>query len=81
MLLGLPDHWLTYLYQFGVGGIFFLAGLLVIIKTGACDLRIRADRIWFSALIIGFVGLATVYALWILAAVSIPTIATGTPLG
>ena len=76
MLLGLPDHWLTYLYQFGVGGIFFLAGLFVILKTGACDLKIRADRIWFSALIIGFVGLATVYALWILAAVNTPTLAT-----
>jgi hypothetical protein len=77
MLLGLPNHWLTYLYQFGVGGVFFIAGLLVILKTGACDLKIRADRIWFSALIIGYLGLVTVFALWILAAVKTPSLVSG----
>lgn len=75
-MLGLPDHWLTYLYQFGVGGLFFVAGLFVILKTGACDLKIRADRVWFTALVLGFVGLATVYALWILVSVNTPTLAS-----
>jgi hypothetical protein len=73
MTLGIPDHWLTYLYQFGIGGLFFLGGLIVILKTGACDLKTKADRTWFSALVIGFLALATVYALWIYVSVSTPT--------
>ena len=78
MLTSLPDHWLTYLYQFGVGGLFFLAGLVVILKSGACDLKIAADRTWFRALVFGFLGLAVVFAVWIYLAVSTPTIAPAT---
>ena len=73
MILGIPDHWLTYLYQFGVGGLFFLGGVIVILKTGAYNLKTKADRTWFSALIIGFLALAAVYAFWIYISVSTPT--------
>ena len=78
MLLAIAEHWLTYLYQFGVGGFFFLAGLVLILKTGACDLKIAADRIWFRALVIGFLGLAAAYALWIYLSITTPTAAAFT---
>ncbi len=81
MGLAIPEHWLTYLYQFGVGGLFFLGGLILIVRTGACNLKIRADRTWFGALIIGFLALATVYAIWIYASVHTPTIAAGSEVG
>ena len=75
MHLAIPEHWITYLYQFGVGGLFFLGGLILILRTGACDLKIKADRTWFSALVIGFIALACAYAIWIYAAVHTPTMA------
>ncbi len=75
--MGIPEHWLTYLYQFGVGGFFFAAGLVLIIKTGACNLKIRADRIWFSALVAGYLFLASLYAVWIYASVHTPSVAEG----
>jgi len=79
MYWGIPDHWFTYLYQYGVGGLFFLGGLILILKTGACDLRIKADRTWFTALVIGYVALATVFAVWIYLAVNTPTLTAAAP--
>ncbi len=76
MFASIPEHWLTYLYQFGIGGLFFAAGLILILKTGACDLKIKGDRTWFGALIIGFLALAAVYAIWIYASVHTPTLAS-----
>lgn len=73
MLYAIPEHWLTYLYQFGIGGIFFAAGLFAILKTRACDLRIPADRTWFAALIIGYLALAGAFALWIYVATHTPS--------
>ncbi|KPJ61054.1 MAG: hypothetical protein AMJ46_03550 [Latescibacteria bacterium DG_63] len=64
-------HWLSYLYQFGVGGLIFAGSLLLILKTGACDLRIKHEKTWFRALIIGYCALALAYLLWILAALHI----------
>lgn len=75
--MGIPEHWLTYLYQFGVGGVFFAGGLILIIKTGACNLKIKADRTWFAALIVGYIFLASLYAVWIYASVSTPSVAEG----
>ncbi len=64
-------YWLQYIWQFGVGGIVFLSGLFLIVKSKSCDLKIREERKWFIYLIVGYVGLATVYFLWILAAIKI----------
>ncbi len=62
-------HWITYLYQFGIGGIAFVLGLWLILKSKACDLKSAGDRIWFWALIVGYAGLAGVFLLWTLVAV------------
>jgi hypothetical protein len=69
--LGDGVHWLTYLYQFGVGGLVFGGGLFLILRTRACDLSIKSEKTWFRALIIGYVALALAYLLWILAALHI----------
>ena len=60
--------WGTYLYQYLIGGLFFALSIFAIVKTGAVNLKLKKDRIWFAALIIGFVGLASVFALWTLLA-------------
>ncbi len=75
--MGIPEHWLNYFYQFGIGGLFFVAGLMLIVKTGACNLKVKADRTWFTALILGFVFLASLYAVWIYVSVATPSVAEG----
>ncbi len=64
----IPDYWWPYLYQYGVGGIVFLAGLWIILKTRACVLARRQDRFWFAVLIVGFLCYAGVHLSWYLAA-------------
>lgn len=61
-------HWLTYLYQYGLGGVVFLLGLFLIVKSRACDLSRRNERIWFLFLIVGFLWYAGLHLLWTLAA-------------
>ncbi|HHS51022.1 MAG TPA: hypothetical protein ENN07_07905 [candidate division Zixibacteria bacterium] len=61
--------WLTYLYQFIVGGIFFAAGVIYVIKSGSANLKLSEDRKWVIALIVGYFGLATVFAVWTILAI------------
>jgi len=58
------NGWLTYLYQFIVGGIFFAAGTIFVTKVKAADMKLKKERVWVIALIIGYVGLALVFGVW-----------------
>jgi hypothetical protein len=58
-------HWTTFLYHFGVGGIILALGLWTIVKTGACRLRSPKERLWFGALIAGYLWLFGIYFFWI----------------
>ena len=62
--------WGTYLYQFLVGGLFFLIAIIAIVKTGAADLSLKQDRKWFMWLIIGFILLALFILGWTLLALN-----------
>lgn len=64
-------YWLQYIWQFGIGGLVFLASLFLIVKSGACDLSVHEERKWFIYLIVGFCGLALVYFLWTLAGIKL----------
>lgn len=70
--LGEDNPWTSYLYLYGFGGGFFLMGVFIILRTGACQLDRGHDRIWFIILIAGFAFFATVHALWIVASLAIP---------
>ena len=45
--------WLPYLYLYGVGGLFFFAGLYLVIKSGALDLKRRSHRRGLGVLLFG----------------------------
>ncbi len=60
--------WLPYLYLYGVGGLFFLAGLIVVLKCGALNLQRPRHRRWAKVLILGFCWYASIHAVGILAA-------------
>ena len=71
-VLGEANPWTSYLYQYSFGLVFFAIGILLILKTKACQPGRGYDRRWFRALIGGFVFFASVHAIWILMAIYIP---------
>ena len=71
-VLGPSDPWTSYLYQYGLGSIVFLIGIVLIRRTKACVFERGSDKFWFNWLIFGFFFFAILHAVWILLAVSIP---------
>lgn len=61
--------WLPFFYLYGVGGLFFLAGLIVIRRSGSIDLSNPRNKNWMKVLYFGFIwymimhGAATFLAL------------------
>jgi hypothetical protein len=62
------DTWLPYIYLYGVGGIFFFFGLVIIRKSGAIDLNNKKHRHWYRVIIFGFFYFAAMHALLNIAA-------------
>ena len=55
---GGEGHWAPFLYQYLLGGLVFVIGLLVIRVSRACDFRRPDEATWFYALIGGYVTYA-----------------------
>jgi hypothetical protein len=47
--------WLPYIYLYGVGGIFFVIGIIITKRSGAMDFTKKKHRFWFKVLLFGFV--------------------------
>ncbi len=62
------NTWLPYIYLYGVGGVFFVAGMWITVKSGALDLKKKRHRFWFKVLIAGYFYFMAMHALWIVAA-------------
>lgn len=60
--------WLPYIYLYGLGGIFFISGMLLVKKAGAIDLTKKRHRYWYRVLVFGFFYFMILHAVWILAA-------------
>ena len=48
------NSWLPFIYLYGVGGFFFLVGMIIIRKSGAINLGIKRHRYWYRVLIFGY---------------------------
>ena len=70
--LGTANPWTCYLYQYGLGLVTFGVGILLILKTGACQLGRGRDSYWFKWLIAGMIIFMLVHAIWIVFALSYP---------
>ncbi|MEE9166102.1 MAG: hypothetical protein V3U24_01350 [Candidatus Neomarinimicrobiota bacterium] len=68
MILEFSRTWLPYIYLYGVGGIFFLVGLWIILRYRSLNLQLKRDRSWFRVLLFGFVWYAMIHAVVIWAA-------------
>lgn len=55
----LSHSWLPYLYQYGLGAIIFIVGLVITLKSGSFDPRQRVHRRWLSILVVGFIWFVT----------------------
>jgi hypothetical protein len=66
------DHfshsWLPYIYQYGLGAVIFIVGLIITLRSGSFDLTRRIHRLWLIVLMVGFVWFVTLHAAMTLAA-------------
>jgi len=60
--------WLPYLYLYGVGGLFFLIGMIIIRKSGALDWSKKTHRRWYKILLFGFFYFTLIHGILIIAA-------------
>lgn len=62
------NTWLPFIYLYGVGGIFFFAGMYIIVKSGSLNLKRKHHRNWFITLISGYIFFMVIHASLIMAA-------------
>ncbi|MBS4033207.1 MAG: hypothetical protein KGZ85_01965 [Ignavibacterium sp.] len=60
--------WLPYIYLYGVGGLFFIIGMITIKKSGGIDLTKKRHRYWWKVLIFGMIYFMIFHAVLIIAA-------------
>jgi len=65
--------WAPYIYLYGVGGIFFLSALFLVLRSRACRTNVRRDRFWLGVLAFGFIWFAGLHASGISASVMSPS--------
>ena len=47
--------WLPFIYLYGVGGIFFVLGLIIIRRSGSLELSNPKHQRWLKILYFGFI--------------------------
>lgn len=60
--------WLPFMYLYGVGGIFFLVGMVIIRKSNSLDLKKKVHKKWFKVLIFGYFYFVLIHAFLTIAA-------------
>lgn len=70
--LGPENPWTNYLYLYGFGFFYTGSGVLLILKSGACNLKRQRDLYWFKIIVGGWFYFACLHALWIYLSLSIP---------
>ena len=59
-MLDFSRTWLPFIYLYGVGGIAFVIGTILIIKTNALNLSSQSHKNWFIILLFGFIYYAEI---------------------
>jgi len=68
--------WIPYIYLYGVGGLLFLIGVVVTIKSGSLDIKRPSHRVWLQVLFFGLLWFMVMHALWNLAALEVLSLKT-----
>lgn len=61
--------WLPFLYLYGVGGIAFVLGMVLILRTEALRTTFDRHKKWVYILLYGFLFYAGIHALFIYLAI------------
>jgi len=48
------EIWLPFIYLYGVGGVLFLIGMIIVSKSGSLNLKLKRHKYWFRVLIFGY---------------------------
>lgn len=68
-MLDFSRSWLPFIYQYGLGGVIFVVGIILTLKSGSFSPRSNPKhKKWFSILILGYVWYFVMHGAWILAA-------------
>ncbi|MDY0083412.1 MAG: hypothetical protein RBR74_09545 [Ignavibacteriaceae bacterium] len=62
------NTWLPFIYLYGVGGLFFVSGLIIIRKSKAINMEKKRHRYWWKVSLFGFFYFMAIHALLILSA-------------
>ncbi|MCZ7602148.1 MAG: hypothetical protein QY331_13740 [Melioribacteraceae bacterium] len=62
--------WLPFIYLYGVGGIFFTIGMVLVKKAGGYNPAKRRHRYWWKVTIFGFFYFVVLHFVWILLALN-----------
>tara|TARA_Y100000031_G_scaffold125637_1_gene142197 strand:+ start:74 stop:379 length:306 start_codon:yes stop_codon:yes gene_type:complete len=54
MMLDFSRTWLPFIYLYGVGGIIFILGMVLVLRSRSLNLKRRYHRIWLFILFLGF---------------------------
>jgi len=60
--------WWPFLYLYILGGLLFLAGIIITIKSGSFDLKRPSHQKWFWVLIFGYIWYFALHGAMTLAA-------------
>ncbi|PID60702.1 MAG: hypothetical protein CR986_03650 [Ignavibacteriae bacterium] len=67
-MLSFFDTWVPFLYLYGVGGFFFLVGMIIIKRSGAINLQKKNHRYWYRVLIFGYFYFVALHSFFIILA-------------
>ncbi|MBH31152.1 MAG: hypothetical protein CMG71_04070 [Candidatus Marinimicrobia bacterium] len=67
-MLDFARTWLPFIYLYGVGGLAFLVGMVLILRTKALNPERRRHSRWFKVLLFGFVFYVGLHSAFILLA-------------
>ena len=67
-MLDFSRTWLPFIYLYGVGGIIFLLGMVLVLRSDSLNLKRRHHRIWLFILFLGFAWYVVIHSTVSLAA-------------
>lgn len=67
-MLDFSRTWLPFIYLYGVGGIIFILGMILILRSRSLNLKRRYHRIWLFILFLGFAWYVVIHSTVTLAA-------------
>lgn len=61
--------YIPYIYQYGVGTLFFIIGIIFIVRSKSYNRKVKSDRIGFYILLFGIVYFILFHGIWSLLAI------------